>query len=66
MCGAVYIASWDAGEDLIHAMDSRCYEGKFALLGDTRPIERMPLFVVTAFLLIGSAVVLLTREIRVI
>lgn len=35
MCGAVFIASWNPGEDLIRAMDARCYDGKFALLGES-------------------------------
>ena len=42
LCGAAFIASWEAGEDLIRAMDARCYDGKFALLGENRPVERMP------------------------
>ena len=26
LCGAAFIASWNSGEDLIRAMDARCYE----------------------------------------
>jgi cobalt/nickel transport system permease protein len=54
MCGAAFIASWDAGDDLIRAMDARCYNGKFALLGETRPIELRPLLILCAFLLVTS------------
>ena len=35
MSGALFINSWESGERLIGAMDSRCYNGKFALLGET-------------------------------
>jgi cobalt/nickel transport system permease protein len=61
MCGAAFIASWDAGDDLIRAMDARCYDGKFALLGETRPIELRPLLVLCAFLLVTSVAVIASQ-----
>lgn len=33
LAGALFINSWESGERLIGAMDSRCYNGKFAMLG---------------------------------
>lgn len=59
LCGAAFIASWDAGDDLIRAMDARCYAGKFALLGDNRPLERIPCLVAGTFLLVSSAVLII-------
>ena len=50
LCGAVFIGSWSAGEDLIRAMDARCYDGKFAVLGETRPLEALPVLTVALFL----------------
>jgi len=61
MCGAAFIASWDAGDDLIRAMDARCYDGKFALLGETRPIELRPLLALCAFLLVTSVAVIASQ-----
>jgi cobalt/nickel transport system permease protein len=58
LCGAAFIASWDAGDDLIRAMDARCYDGKFALLGESRPLERIPCLAVAAFLMLSAAVVI--------
>jgi len=58
LSGAAFIASWDAGEDLIKAMDARCYDGKFALLGESRPVERIPGLIVVIFLLLSTAVVI--------
>jgi cobalt/nickel transport system permease protein len=58
LSGAAFIASWDAGEDLIKAMDARCYDGKFALLGESRPVERIPCLTVVLFLLLSTAVVI--------
>ena len=58
LCGAAFITSWDAGEDLIRAMDARCYEGKFALLGENRPVEQTPCIALGIFLLLSAAVVI--------
>jgi cobalt/nickel transport system permease protein len=66
MCGAVFIASWNAGEDLIRAMDARCYDGKFALLGETRPVERIPFIAVLVFLSVSWLVVFLSKDMTII
>jgi cobalt/nickel transport system permease protein len=58
LSGAAFIASWDAGEDLIKAMDARCYDGKFALLGESRPVERVPCLTVVVFLLLSTLAVI--------
>ena len=57
LCGAAFIASWDAGDDLIRAMDARCYNGKFALLGESRPVECIPGLTVVVFLALSATVV---------
>ena len=66
LCGAAFIASWDAGEDLIRAMDARCYDGKFALLGENRPVERIPSLTVVVFLLLSTLVVIVSGTITLI
>jgi cobalt/nickel transport system permease protein len=66
LCGSVFIASWIAGEDLIRAMDARCYSGKFAMLGETQPVGIKPLLTVIGFLLVSSAIVVLTGRITAI
>lgn len=60
MCGSVFIASWDSGEDLIRAMDARCYSGKFAVMGETRRVEVLPCLAVGVFLLLSTLVVLIS------
>jgi cobalt/nickel transport system permease protein len=57
MCGAAFIASWDEGDDLIRAMDARCYDGKFALLGESRPAGFRSVASLCLFLMAGSAAV---------
>ncbi len=66
LCGAAFIASWNSGEDLIRAMDARCYEGKFAVLGETHPVERIPCFAVAIFLVISTAVVIASGNYTII
>ena len=66
LCGAVFIASWTAGEDLIQAMDARCYRGKFAILGETQPVDRTSLLVVGGFLAGTLVIVVLSGTIPII
>jgi len=63
LCGAAFIASWNSGEDLIRAMDARCYDGKFAIMGETRPVEYIPLVALCAFLSISFTVVIFSEGI---
>jgi cobalt/nickel transport system permease protein len=60
LCGAAFIASWDAGDDLIRAMDARCYDGKFALLGENRPVERKPFLAVVSFLALCATIMMVS------
>ena len=66
LCGSVFIASWDAGEDLVRAMDARCYSGKFAVLGETGPVNCYSLVTVGLFLLVSLVIVVITRNIVMI
>jgi cobalt/nickel transport system permease protein len=66
LCGSVFIGSWDAGEDLIRAMDARCYSGSFAVAGEIRPVGMKPLLAVGSFLLVSSAIVLSTGNITIL
>jgi cobalt/nickel transport system permease protein len=62
LCGSVFIASWGAGEDLVRAMDARCYAGKFAVLGEAGPVNFYSLAGVGLFLLVSSVVVIFSRH----
>jgi cobalt/nickel transport system permease protein len=53
LCGSLFISSWNAGDDLIRAMDCRCYNGKFAPLTQVNPVHwrsMIPVILVLAFL----------------
>ncbi|MDD1658033.1 MAG: cobalt ECF transporter T component CbiQ [Methanomicrobiales archaeon] len=60
LCGASFIASWECGEDLIRAMDARCYEGRFAMLEESAPVHARHLATAGLFLLATSALLLAT------
>jgi cobalt/nickel transport system permease protein len=66
LCGSAFISSWDSGEDLIRSMDARCYDGRFPILGDIRPVEPLPLFAAISFLCISSLVVIFTRNLPIL
>ena len=60
LCGAVFIASWNAGEDQIRAREMRCYDGRLVVLGETRPVEVRPVLASAGFLLSALALTALT------
>jgi cobalt/nickel transport system permease protein len=66
LAGSVFIASWEAGEDLTRAMEARCYEGKFAVLGEGRPVCLTSAAAVVSFLAVSAWVVAATSHIRLV
>ncbi|MDD1715360.1 MAG: cobalt ECF transporter T component CbiQ [Methanolinea sp.] len=66
LCGSVFIASWNAGEDLIRAMDARCYSGKFAGLGKSQPARLPSALAVAGFLGLSTVLVVVTQNITAI
>lgn len=66
LCGAVFITSWNAGEDLVRAREMRCYDGKHVVFGDVRPIELRPALAVTGFLVTAGWITVLTGHITIL
>ncbi len=50
LCGMLFISSWNAGEDLIRAMDCRCYDGIFPSLDLAEPVQMRSLVPVLLYL----------------
>ncbi|WAI01730.1 cobalt ECF transporter T component CbiQ [Methanogenium organophilum] len=50
MAGSLFIHSWESGEKLLGAMDCRCYNGKYALLGEQGVFFGPALFLTILFL----------------
>ena len=66
LCGMLFISSWIAGEDLIRAMDCRCYDGIIPSLDQAEPMQMQSLIPVIVYLagLIGILLII-TPGIRV-
>jgi len=60
LCGMLFITSWNAGEDLVSAMDCRCYNGVFPVLDLAEPVKIQSLIPVILFLvgLIGMLILI--------
>lgn len=52
LCGMLFITSWNAGEDLLRAMDCRCYDGVFPTLGRAEPVRARSLLPVVLYLVL--------------
>ena len=50
LCGMLFISSWIAGEDLIRAMDCRCYDGIIPSLDSAEPVRMHSLVPVLVYL----------------
>jgi cobalt/nickel transport system permease protein len=50
LSGMLFISSWNSGEDLIHAMDCRCYNGIFPSLDIAEPVKMRSLVPVLLYL----------------
>jgi cobalt/nickel transport system permease protein len=59
LCGMLFVSSWIAGEDLIRAMDCRCYDGIMPSLEPAEPVQMQSLVPVLLYLA-GLTAVLLT------
>ncbi|MDD1719314.1 MAG: cobalt ECF transporter T component CbiQ [Methanoregulaceae archaeon] len=66
LCGSVFITSWGAGEDLIRAMDARCYEGKFAIMGESNRPKALPVLALCSFFITTVLLLILTKDFTVI
>jgi cobalt/nickel transport system permease protein len=63
LCGMLFISSWIAGEDLIRAMDCRCYDGVFPSLDLAEPIQLRSLIPVILYLGgLGGILLLITTR----
>ncbi|MDD1653950.1 MAG: energy-coupling factor transporter transmembrane protein EcfT, partial [Methanomicrobiales archaeon] len=60
LCGASFMASWETGEDLIRAMDARCYDGQFAMLEESPPVRARHLAGAVVYLLVIAALLAVT------
>lgn len=62
LCGTLFISSWNAGEDLVHAMDCRCYDGVFPTLEQAESVCIRSLALVLGYLVILAGLLVLTMN----
>ncbi|MBN2734000.1 MAG: cobalt ECF transporter T component CbiQ [Methanomicrobiaceae archaeon] len=60
MAGALFINTWNAAENLIMAMDSRCYDGRFAMPDDSAAMSFPLLCLVIVYLMVNTGIAVYT------
>jgi cobalt/nickel transport system permease protein len=64
LSSVLFLRAWEQGERLIVAMDARCYDGKLDLMERSGKAEPKAIFVVITYMIVVSAIVVLTRDIQ--
>lgn len=66
LCGVLFIRSWEQGERLVVAMDSRCYDGKLDLMEQAGRAGPGAIMAGAAYLTATAAIAVLTRGIQLL
>lgn len=66
LAGALFLTTWNAGDDFMKAMDSRCYSGHFAMLSQADPVKWASVSLVLIVLMIGITLEILTADYTII
>jgi cobalt/nickel transport system permease protein len=66
LCGVLFLRSWEQGERLVVAMDSRCYEGKLDLMEQAGRAGPGAIMAGAAYLTATAAIAVLTRGIQLL
>jgi len=61
LAGMLFVRAWEKGEELIVAMDARCYDGVFAAGEETEGASRRQIALVAAYLCLCTAVTIAAR-----
>ena len=63
---SLFIRAWEQGEKLYVSMNSRCYDGRFMLMEENRPVKRSELALTSAYFILVLVVFYSTRNILLI
>ncbi len=63
LCSVLFLRSWEQGERLIVAMDSRCYDGKLDLIDQAEGAKPRAILAVAVYLAAATAIAVLTRDV---
>jgi cobalt/nickel transport system permease protein len=65
LVSTLFIRSWEQGDKLLLAMDSRCYDGKMALFEVHRPVKAAELLLTSAYFLSTLALFYFAKNISI-
>ncbi len=66
LSSVLFLRSWEQGERLIVAMDSRCYDGKLDLMDQGERAKSAAIIAVAVYLAATAAIAVLTRDVLIL
>jgi cobalt/nickel transport system permease protein len=66
LAGTLFIRSWEHGERLYLAMDSRCYDGKLAMFSQKKPVKAPELFLTSLYVISIIAISFATKNMPIL
>lgn len=66
LASTLFIRSWEQGDKLFLAMDSRCYDGKMTLFEVHRPVKATELLITSAYFLSTLALFYFTKNMSIV
>ncbi|MDD1750844.1 MAG: cobalt ECF transporter T component CbiQ [Methanothrix sp.] len=66
LSSVLFLRSWEQGERLIVAMDSRCYDGKLDLMEQADRAEPRAIMAAAVYLAAATAIAVLTRDVQLL
>jgi cobalt/nickel transport system permease protein len=66
LSSVLFLRAWEQGERLIIAMDARCYNGKLDIMEQSGRVDPKAIFAVLVYMAMIAAIVVLTRDIRLL
>jgi len=66
LAGTLFIRSWEQGERLFIAMDSRCYDGKLAMFSSKKPVKAFELILTSLYTISIIAISFATKNMQIV
>jgi len=65
LAGMLFVRAWEKGEEMLVAMDARCYDGKFQMIEEERRISATGIATATGYLCACAGLAVLFRSFRI-
>jgi cobalt/nickel transport system permease protein len=66
LASTLFVRSWEQGDKLFLAMNSRCYDGKMALFEVHRPVGALELLLTSTYFFLTLALLYLTKNVSIV